>query len=108
MKSAKEYRKQYTIGVYENLTDKLVLISLICYSYEKLKMKNKDLTFLNLLLKITKDFKPSKYFNEHLENLAIVCEDFYYGTKTIENFGLKDSKEIINKIKDILKTWVPF
>lgn len=108
MKDINEYRKNYTIGVYYNLTDRLVLISLICFAYKNLKLKNKDLTFLELLLKITKDFKPSKVFSEHLENLAIICEDFYYGTKTVENFGVKDSKEIINKIKEILNNWYPF
>ena len=66
------------------------------------------LTFLILLQKITKDFKPNKVFREHLENLAIVCEDFYYGTNEIESFGLTKSKEIIDKIKEILKTWIPF
>ena len=50
MKDINEYRKNYTIGVYYNLTDRLVLISLICFAYKNLKLKNNNLTFLELLL----------------------------------------------------------
>ncbi len=104
----RNYRTEYTFGVFPKLSDRLVLISLICFSYKHLKAKDNSLTFLILLQKITKDFKPNKVFREHLENLAIVCEDFYYGTNEIESFGLTKSKEIIDKIKEILKTWIPF
>ena len=104
----RKYRTEYTFGVFPKLSDRLVLISLICFSYKQLKIKDNSLTFLILLQKITKDFKPQKVFSDHLENLAVVCEDFYYGTNEIENFGLTKSKEIIDKIKEILKTWTPF
>ena len=43
-----------------------------------------------------------------LENLSILIEDFSYDCTEIDSCGLKTSQEIVNKIKEILNTWIPF
>lgn len=92
-----------------NITDKLVLISLIGLSSYKLKEKNPDMTTLDFLITITKaDKKKDAHFYNFLENLSILVDDLSYATKKFDTCGMKSSTEIINKIKEILETWLPF
>ena len=62
------------------------------------------------LLKITID-----YYDDNLVMLefifddgSIICEDFMLHTTNFLTFDLKTSKDMINKIKEILSTWLPF
>lgn len=92
-----------------NITDKLVLISLIGLSSYKLKEKNPEMTTLDFLIAITKSTKKKdEQFHNFLENLAILVDDLSYATKEFDTCGMKSSAEIINKIKEILETWLPF
>lgn len=104
------YKEYYSLG-YLNVSDskehtsferKLILISLICYVYNKNKPKNPDMTYYSLLYRLDNTL-PEKF----LKGLAIVCEDFGYGCKNFPTFGL-EGKKIIEEIRDVLKSYVPF
>ena len=107
------YSENYSLG-YLNLSEsdghsvferKLILISLICYLYDKNKSKNPDLTYYSLIYKLSKNLGLSDDF---IKGLAIVCEDFAYGNKgNFPTFGL-EGKKILEEIISILKTWMPF
>ncbi len=106
----KLYQATFSIGYVGsgNLNDRLVLISLVALVYQQMKLKDKSVTPLQLLLKITAQPKDSSSFYYFLESLALVVEDMSYEIKTIDACGLKTSQEIIKKIKEILSTWIPF
>ena len=92
----------------EDLNDFLVLISLISFSYSKLREKNPLVTPLEILYKITGTIKDNSYFCKYLENLSILVELMYPGLKKIDACGMKTSQEIFNKIKELLEKWMPF
>ena len=83
---------------------RMILISLICYLYSKNKPNNPDLTYYSLIYKIASKLGLS---DNMIKGLAIVCEDFGYGTEEYPTFGLK-GKEILDKIVSILKSYLPF
>lgn len=102
------YDDIFSLGVFNNSNDKLILISLLSLTYLKLKKKNNKITPLDILKSITKEKDTSSYFYNTLEALSIIVEDFSYGQITADSCGLKSSEEIINKIKEILNSWTPF
>lgn len=107
------YSENYSLG-YLNLSEsdghspferKLILISLICYLYDKNKSKNPDLTYYSLIYKLSKNLGLPDNF---IKGLAIVCEDFAYGeNKNFPTFGLS-GKDILKEIQKILSTYIPF
>lgn len=107
---SKIYQSCFSIGYFggDNLNDVLILISLLTLTYKKLKEKDKTLTPLKLLLKITGQKEDSSAFYSFLESLSFFIEDISYNAKKIDSCGLNTSQEIINKIKEILNTWIPF
>lgn len=107
------YSENYSVGYYLNTQEKnghssferkLILISLICYVYEKNKEKHPDLTYYSVIYKVSKNLGLPDNF---LKALAILCEDFAYGCHEFPTFGLK-GKEILQEIVEILKCYVPF
>lgn len=104
------YQKSFSIGNInsQDMNDKLVLISLVSLSYQKMKEKDPSITPLKILMKITGQAKDNSSFYQFLESLSIIVEDFSYGVKKIDSCGLQTSQEIFNKIKEILNTWMPF
>jgi len=104
------YQRTFTLGYLnsEEMNDRLVLISLLALVYQKMKLKEKDITPLKVLTKITGEKESDSVYFQFLETLAIIVEDFSYGMKKIDACGFKTSPEIINKIKEILNTWIPF
>lgn len=106
------YSEHYSLG-HLNLSDsdghtpferKLILISLLCYLYDKNKSKNPDLTYYSLIYKFNKTLGLPDDF---IKGLAIVCEDFSYQCHNFPTFGL-EGKKILEEINSILKTYVPF
>ena len=83
---------------------RLALISLICYVTYKSKLKNPDTTHYMIIMKISKNLGLP---DEFIKGLAIVCEDLSYDCTEFPTFGLK-GKEIVNKIVEILRSYVPF
>ena len=96
-----EYFSIATLG--KDFNDRLGLISLICYLYNKLKPKNPDLTYWYLLYKMGSKEVPDKY----LIGLSIICENFSENCSEFPNFGIKD-KDIPKRIKELLHNWLPF
>jgi hypothetical protein len=104
------YQRMFTLGYLnsEEMNDRLILISLIALVYQKLKLKEEDITPLKILIKITGEKESNSGYFQFLEALSIIVEDFSYGMKKIDACGFKTSPEIINKIKEILNSWIPF
>lgn len=104
------YLKLFSMGNFagEDVNTKLVLISLLSLTYMKMKQKTPTLKPIDILVKLTGETDKSSYFYQALEGLSILVEDFCYGSKKADSCGLKTSQEIINKIKELLSTWLPF
>jgi hypothetical protein len=104
------YNKTFSLGRFssDDMNDKLVLISLVALANQKIKEKDATMTPLKLLMSITGQVKDNSGFYQFLESLSIIVEDLSYGCKKIDPCGMKTSQEIINKIKEILDTWLPF
>ena len=83
---------------------KLELISLICYVTHKMKMKNPDTTYYQVVMKLSDKLGlPDKF----LIGLSIVCKDFGYSCSEFPTFGLK-GQDIIKEIRGILSSYLPF
>lgn len=104
------YQRVFSLGSFasSDLSDKLVLFSLIALVTQKMREKDSQETPLRILMKITGQIQDNSSFYQFLEALSIIVEDLMYGTTKFDSCGLKNSQEIINKIKEILNTWVPF
>lgn len=105
------YFFNFSTGTFSSgkLQNKLALISLICLVTKKLREKEGNLTVQDVISKILQ--RPLIYddaFDSFLLSLSILCEDLLYGVTEIDNFGFTDSKQIINKIKELLNEWLPF
>ena len=105
------YLRNFSTGAFTSgkLANKLALISLICLVTKKLREKDGNLTVKTVLEKILqRPLYHTEAFDSFLIGLAIICEDFLYETKEIDNFGFTESKQIIAKIKELLNEWLPF
>lgn len=91
-------------GEISSFERKLILISLICYVTYKNKLKNPDVTYYSILMKLSQNLGLPDDF---IKGLAIVCDDFSYQCTDFPTFGLK-GKEILKEIVEILKTYMPF
>ena len=104
------YQKVFSLGnlASDDMNEKLVLISLVALVTQKMREKDPLTNPLKLLMQITGQIKDNSFFYQFLESLSIIVEDFMYGCKKFDPCGLKSSQEIINRIKEILSTWLPF
>lgn len=104
------YQSCFSMGYVctKDMNDRLVLISLVSLTYQKMKEKDKSITPLALLLKITGEKDTNSSFYSFLEALSIIVEDISFGIEKIDACGMKTSNEIIKKIKELLNTWIPF
>lgn len=104
------YSYIYSLGTFssDTVNDKIILVSLISLLYIKMKTKNSKVTPLQIILKITGQKPDNSIYYQMLETLAIIVEEFSFNCKTASPYGLKTSKEIINKINEILSAWIPF
>lgn len=105
------YLRNFSTGSFSSgkLSNKLALISLICLVTKKLREKDGNLLVKTVLEKILqRPLLKNQAFDSFLIGLSIICEDFLYEVKEIDNFGFTDSKQIINKIKELLNEWQPF
>ena len=108
--SYEDKKKVYTVvfglGSYnsEEIKDKLILISLIAASSAQLK--DRGISTKDFLMKLMRP--KDETLENYLEILAIIVDDFSYNVTKHEIFGAKDSKEIMETIKNLLLTWTPF
>ena len=96
-----KYFSLSTLGT--DFSNRIGLISMVCYLYSKLKPKNPDLTYYTLLYKIGNTEVDEK----NLISLSIICENFGKNCKEFPDFGVKP-KDMPKKIKEILHNWLPF
>lgn len=89
----------------ENVNSKFPLIGLIALVSTKLQEKNPSLK--NTYDVLTQVIKP-RVSAEDLMTLGLFVDSFSYGVKKFDNYGLKTSKEILDKIKELLNAWTPF
>jgi len=106
----KVYDKIFSLGnlASDDLNDKLMLISLLSLLYRKMKQKDTQITPLKILMSITGQGKDKSGFYQFLESLAIMTTDLSYGCNKFDPCGCKTPQEIVNKIKEITNTWLPF
>lgn len=99
------YSKLFSLGYLNvDINRKFALISLVCFVTYKAKAKKPDVTHYSILMNITKDNTLPEDF---IKGLAVVCEDFSYGCTEFPTFNLKGT-DVINTIKEILNSYVPF
>lgn len=101
------YHKKFSLCFLgKDITNKIGLISLICYLTEKTKKDypNIKVTYEKVIDKLTKDTNLTSY---QKVALTFICEDFSYGCDNFPLFGVKED-DVIDKIKDILKESCPF
>lgn len=97
------YHKHFFFGYFgKDFTDKVALVSLLNHIYNKIKEKKHDVTQLQILKSLTKDIP-----DESLQNIALISENLGYGCENFPTFNIPD-KEIPNKIKEMLKKYIPF
>lgn len=99
------YARNFSLGFLgSDINKKFALISLICYLTKSLQKKQPDVTYYQVLMKLTKDNSlPERY----IKGLAIICEDFAYGCKEFPTFEIKPN-EIVPTIKNLLLSSLPF
>lgn len=98
------YSRYYSLGYLNtDINTKFALISLVGYLTFKLKQKKPDITVYQIIRKIVGDTLPEDF----IKGISVVIDDFSYGCKTFPTFNIND-KDIPNKIKEILSTYMPF
>lgn len=104
------HNRVFSLGTFDSpdLNEKLILISLVALVTRKMREKDPTATPLSILMKITGQVKDNSGFYQFLESLSIIVEDFSYGCTKFDTCGLTNSQDIINKIKEIINTWLPF
>lgn len=105
-----DYYGNYFSLRYLNTTfeNKIGLISLICFLTQQARKKNPNATCYQVIMKVVGDEPFNKYKVEFIRGLSVVCDDFMIHTTNFLTFDLKSSKAIMEKIKEILDTWIPF
>lgn len=90
-----------------DIDNKFALISLICLLTDAQRKKSPGVTCYSIIKKVLSIIKL-EIPDDYCEGLAIICEDFMIGTNKYNSCGLKSSKEVIEKIGQILANWLPF
>lgn len=108
-KDLEQYYKEYFSleGLQCDLSNKFALISLICFLTKQARQKNPDVTCYQVIMKII-DGEESQHNMKFIRGLSIVCNDIMKHSNEFLTFDLKTSKSMVNKIKEILSTWLPF
>jgi hypothetical protein len=105
-KQLEAYFKQYfgTGNLAADINMKFALISLIGYIVYNMKKKKPDVSYYEVCYKLMEGLG---FEDINVKGLAIMVEDFSYGCTNFPTFGLKP-KEMPEKIREILKKYMPF
>lgn len=104
------YSENFSLGYINSghkrsaIEERMILISLIDYVTYKQKSKNPDTTHYEIIMKLSQNLGLPDNF---IKGLSIICEDFAYCCNDFPTFGLK-GKEILEEIREILKSFLPF
>lgn len=102
------YNKYFTLA-YLNVSpeNKFALISLICFLTKQARIKNPDATVEQVIQKIKGNDQDNS--QELLDAITIICEDYLKDKDAkFPIFGAKSAAEIVDKIKEILMSEMPF
>lgn len=100
----KVYKRCFSLNYLgKDISNKLLLISLVGRLTYILKLKKPDWTHWKTLYTINKNLLPDNI----LKGICIVCEDFAYGCEEFPVNNIPD-KEIPAKIKELLNNYMPF
>lgn len=101
------YREHLTLGcLATDIGSKFALISLICFLTKQARKNKPDATCAQVIKKIVGD--SSSNSKGLLKAVAVICEDYMRNTTEFLTFNLKSSKEMVDKIKEILHCELPF
>ena len=99
------YNNYFSLGkIAGNINEKFALISLIGYIVYNMKKKKPDVTYYQVVFKLSEGLGLS---DVEIKSLAIMVEDFSYECTEFPTFGLKP-KEMTEKIREILSKKMPF
>jgi hypothetical protein len=99
------YTQYFSLGkIASNINEKFALISLIGYIVYNMKRKRPDVSYYEVVYKLSEGLGISDL---EIKALAIIVEDFSYECTEFPTFGLKP-KEMPEKIREILSKKMPF
>lgn len=102
------YYKYFSLSTLsKDITNRFGAISLICYLTNSQKLKSPDITCYQVIRKVLArgdTFLPDNF----VIGLSVICEDYMLNCKEFNNFGLKNTKEIVDKLNSIFSTYLPF
>lgn len=102
------YAKYFSLaGLACDISNKFALVSLICFLTKQARIKSPDATCYQVIMKII-DNEVSQHDMQFIRGLSIVCSDLMKHCNDFLTFDMKSSKEMVNKIKEVLNTWLPF
>lgn len=107
------YEKYFSLkNVAVTMDNKFGLISLICFLTKQARTKKPDATCLQVIEKINASTSTNPFVacnnQDFLKGLSIICEDYMKTKGDFMTFGIKTSKEMIAKIREILESELPF
>lgn len=91
-----------------SIEERLALLGLICNVTYEMKKKKPGVTCYQIIMHIMKDKGLTKDYETFLTNLSIMCEDTMKYCTKFSDFGIKEGKKQVAKIREILDTWLPF
>lgn len=105
----REYYKDYlSLGCLAcDIGTKFALISLICFLTKQARNKTPNATTWQVIQKVRKG-KESHNSERILKGLAVICDDFMRNTTEFLTFDMKSSKEMVDKINEILDKELPW
>lgn len=91
-----------------SIEERLAVVGLICNVTHQLQMKKPGVTCYQVIMKIMENCDMVNSMQEFLTALSIMCEDTMRNCSKFSDFGIKEGKKQVAKIKEILSTWLPF
>lgn len=90
------------------IEERLAVIGLICNVTHSLQMKKPDVNCYRVIMKIMENYPMTDSVRPFFEGLAIMCEDAMRYATEFPDFGVKNGKDKISKIREILDKFLPF
>lgn len=88
------------------IEERLAVIGLICNVTHELQKNKPGVTCYQVIMKIVGDTTTTS--RKFLESLSIMCEDTMRNCSKFNDFGIKEGKKQVAKIREILSTYLPF
>ena len=107
-KQLTEYLDNYGVTVGLNNNQRIILITLLCNITQNLRRKDPKVSVIDLIEKLIKD-ETGFALDEFLVKISFQCEALLLGDQVqFSDFGLKETKEKVDKIREIINDFLPF